>query len=301
MYSRLRYSIGVYLLLFSTNSRVQIRVKQHNVFQFITKRPLWANILFAFGLLAVLLFIFLMSLNWITHHGKILTIPQVTSKSLTDAKKQLESQGFDIIIQDSVYVDTLPPLNVVKQFPEADAQVKINRTVYLTINRSAAPLIQMPQLVGQSFRSAVILLKQTGLKLGDTSFVADFAKNSIKKQLYNGQEITFGTKIPMGTKIDLVISNGISDVDMSIPDLVGMTYGDAKVLMEGNNLEFGAKVFDSDIKDSATAYIYWQNPPRLTEDRRVNRIHQGQLIDIKCSVNKPVTDSTVKAPEPNNY
>ncbi|MEO5682510.1 MAG: PASTA domain-containing protein [Chitinophagaceae bacterium] len=269
------------------------------MFQFITKRPLWANILFAIALISVLLFIFLISLNWITHHGKILKIPQVTGKALAEAKKQLESQGFDIVIQDSVYVDTLPPLNIVKQFPDADAEVKINRTVYLTINRSAPPLIQMPQLVGQSFRSAEILLRQTGLRLGDTSFVPDFAKNSIKRQLYKGQEITFGTRIPMGAKIDLVISNGISDVDMSTPDLVGMTYGDAKVLMEGNNLEFGAKVFDADIKDSASAYIYWQNPPRMTEDHRVNRIHQGQLIDIKCSVNKPVTDSIIKSPDVN--
>ena len=273
------------------------------MFQFITKRPLWANILFAIALVAVLLFIFLISLNWITHHGKILKIPQVAGKNLPDAKKQLEDQGFDIVIQDSVYVDTLPPLNVVKQFPEADAEVKINRTVYLTINRSSPPLIQMPQLVGQSFRSAEILLRQTGLKLGDTSFVPDFAKNSIKKQLYKGQEISFGTKIPMGAKIDLVISNGISDVDMSVPDLVGMTYGDAKVLMEGNNLEFGSRVFNRDIKDSLNAFIYWQSPERMTEDHRVNRIHQGQLIDIKLSAEKPArTDSLIKAPEqqPNN-
>lgn len=266
------------------------------MFQFITKRPLWANILFAIALIAALLFIFLLSLNWITHHGKILKIPPVTGKPLSDAKKQLEQQGFDIVIQDSVYVDTIPPLNVVKQFPDADAEVKVNRTVYLTINRAAPPLIPMPQLVGQSFRSAEILLRQTGLKLGDTSFVADFAKNSIKRQLYKGEEIVFGTKIPVGSRIDLVISNGISDADMSIPDLIGMTYGEAKVLMEGSNLEFGAKVFEPGITDSASAYIYWQNPPRVTEDHRINRIHQGQLIDIKCSSTKPAIDSAGKSP-----
>lgn len=274
------------------------------MFQFITKKPLWANILFAIALISVLLFIFLFSLNWITHHGKILKIPQVTGKSLAEAKKQLESQGFDITIQDSVYVDTLPPLNVVKQFPEPDAEVKINRTVYLTLNRAAPPLIQMPQLVGQSFRSAAILLKQTGLKLGDTSFVPDFAKNSIKKQLYNGQEISFGTKIPLGAKIDLVISNGIADDDMAVPDLVGMTYGDAKVLMEGSNLEFGARVIKGDVKDSASAFIYRQSPERITDEHKVNRIHPGQLVDIWLSVEKPVLDSAGKVPadpNANNY
>ena len=278
------------------------------MFSSITKKPLWVNILVGFGLLFLLLFLFMLSLNWITHHGKILKIPTVTGKSVAEARKQLEAQGFDIVIQDSLYVDTLPPLNVLKQFPEAEAEVKINRTVYLTINRAQAPLISMPQLVGQSFRSAQILLKQTGLKLGDTSFVPDFAKNSVKKQLYNGQEIVFGTKIPMGTKIDLVISNGIADEDVSVPNLVGMTYGEAKVLMEGMNLEFGVKLFDKEVADSASAYIYFQNPPRLTEDYHVNRIHPGQLIDIRCGVNKPVVDSTIRPPvpapanpNPNNY
>ncbi len=261
------------------------------MFQFITKKPLWANILFAIALITVILFLFLLSLNWITHHGKILKIPLVTGKSLPDAQKQLETQGFDVVIQDSIYVDTIPPLKVVKQFPEADAEVKINRTVYLTINRAVAPLIQMPQLVGQSFRSAQILLKQTGLKLGDTTFVVDFAKNSIKKQLYNGQEITFGTKIPMGSKIDLVISSGVADVDMSVPQLIGMTYADAKVLMESLNLEFGSVVPDPGVKDTLSAFIYAQTPPRFTEDRSINRIRSGQLIDIRLGIDKPAIDS----------
>jgi eukaryotic-like serine/threonine-protein kinase len=265
------------------------------VFQFITKRPLWANIVFAIVLLFLLLFLFLTSLNWITHHGKILKIPQVVGKSMADAKKQLDDQGFDIVIQDSVYVDTIAPLVVVKQFPEQDEEVKINRTVYLTVNRSVPPLIQMPQLVGQNFRSAAILLKQTGLKLGDTSFVPDFAKNSVKKQLFNGQEIVFGTKIPMGSKIDLVISNGIADVDMSVPDLVGMTYSEAKVLMEGSRLEFGVVLPDPEVRDTLNAFIRKQSPGRYTEDRRISRIHQGQLIDIWLGVAKPVKDTTTKS------
>jgi len=59
------------------------------------------------------------------------------------------------------------------------------------------------------------------------------------------------------------------------------------------------------IKDTLNAFIYWQNPPRLTEDRRVNRIHPGQLIDIRLSVEKPAVSDSVVAPvkdkSDNNY
>ena len=80
-----------------------------------------------------------------------------------DQLRQLNDMGFEVDIQDSVYIDTIPPLTVIRQFPEADAAVKINRTVYLTVNRAVPPLVTMPRLVG-SYRSAVMILRQLGLK-----------------------------------------------------------------------------------------------------------------------------------------
>jgi len=273
------------------------------VFEFITKRPLWANILFAIVLVFLFLLIFLFSLRWITHHGETLTIPAVTGKPIDEAKKQLESQGFDVVIQDSLYVDTMAPLKVIKQIPDADEVVKINRTVYLTINRAVAPMIDMPNLVGLSYRSAVIVLKQARLKLGDTSSRADFAKGSVLNQLYNGEDIKAGTKVNMGSPISLVLSAGIAETYMPVPDLVGMTYGEAKVLMEGTGLGFGSVVAPG-ISDSANAYIKEQRPGHLNEDHKINSIHQGQMIDIWLQKDKPVRDSSgaqPSAPAATNY
>jgi len=275
------------------------------VFSFITKRPLWANFLFAIGLIFVALLIFLLSLNWITQHGKLLTIPAVTGKTIDEAKKQLEGQGFDVVIQDSLYIDTMAPLKVIKQIPDADDVVKINRTVYLTINRAVPPQIDMPNLVGLSFRSAAIVLKQYGLKLGDTSFRPSFAKNSVLSQLYKGQEIKPGTKVTMSSTVSLVLGAGISNESMPVPDLIGMTLADARVLMEGLGLDFGPVIPDKDVTDSMSAFVYWQSPGHLNEDHHISRIHQGQLIDVRLSLNKPAKDSTAPAlpepPAPNNY
>ena len=126
------------------------------MFKFITGRPLWANILLGIGILLVLFFIFFQSLSFITRHDKTLAVPSVTGKSFDEDKKVLETQGFEVEIQDTVYVDTAALLSVVNQFPKADSKVKMNRTVYLVINRDAAPDIDMPKLVVMSFRSAEI-------------------------------------------------------------------------------------------------------------------------------------------------
>ena len=61
----------------------------------------------------LLLLVFLGSLDLLTRHGKVLKIPSVTGQSFAEAKKTLESQGFDVQIQDSTYNDTVPPLQVV--------------------------------------------------------------------------------------------------------------------------------------------------------------------------------------------
>src|SRR3954466_11034549 len=140
------------------------------MFKSITSRPLWFNILTGILLAAVLFIVFILSLNWITKHGEAKTVPAVTGKNINDIEKQLNDNGFSTVVQDSVYYDSLPPGVVVKQVPDAGAVVKVNRTVYVTINRFTPPDIGMPNLVGFSFRNAELQLANLGLKLGDTSY-----------------------------------------------------------------------------------------------------------------------------------
>ncbi|WP_241237962.1 PASTA domain-containing protein [Pseudoflavitalea rhizosphaerae] len=257
------------------------------MFKFITSKPLWANILFAIGLVVVALFIFLVSLNWITKHGDTLVIPAVTGKSYDEAKKMLEEKGFDVAIQDSVYNDTAAALSVLRQFPDADEYVKENRTVYLTINRAVPPNIEMPNLEGLSFRSAEIALKQYHLKLGDTTFKPDFAKNSVLEQHYNGRRIKAGTKLPQGSSISLVLGSGLGTDEFAVPDLFGMTYSEARVLLESIGLTPGMPVLDPAVRDTGNAYIYRQIPERIGPDRQINRIRQGQVIDLWLGTTKP--------------
>ena len=61
------------------------------------------------GILASLLIVllFLQTLKFFTNHGEYLRVPDITGKTLGEATKLLEDQGFDIVIQDSIYQDTL--------------------------------------------------------------------------------------------------------------------------------------------------------------------------------------------------
>jgi beta-lactam-binding protein with PASTA domain len=255
-------------------------------------------VLFAIFLVGFIFLIFLGSLGILTKHNKILRIPSVTGKSMAEATKLLNAQGFEVQVQDSVYIDTIPILTVTRQVPEADAPVKINRTVYLTVNRSVPPMIVMPRLIG-SFRNAVMILKQFGLKLGDTSYRPDFAKNSILSQLYNGKEIKPGTKVPMGSAISLVLGSGLSNTNMSVPDLFGMSYEEAQARLDSLGIGL-VPILDGGVRDTLNAFIYRQNPERLNDDRKINRIRPGQMVDIWLSAERKEridTDTSIKKQE----
>jgi beta-lactam-binding protein with PASTA domain len=264
------------------------------MFKFITHRPLWTNILVGIIIAVILFFVFIFSLNWFTHHNQSMTVPQVTGKSFEAAKELLEKEGFEVEIQDSIYVDTTKPMQVLKQVPEPDEQVKVNRTVYLTINRSVPPMVEMPNLVGYSYRSAEMALKNSNLRVGDTSFKADFAKNAVLEQHYNGSVISVGTKIRMGSKISLVLGDGVGDRQFVVPSLVGMTYSQAKSMLEAHGLAFGA-IIAPNIEDTTNAFIYQQRPERYDDEKRFRYIRSGQLMDIWLQKDKPVTDSAAIA------
>jgi beta-lactam-binding protein with PASTA domain len=273
------------------------------MFKYITKKPLWVNILFGIGLVLIIFFIFFLSLNWITKHGESKTVPVVTGKNIDDVTEMLEEGGFEVVIQDSVYYDSLPPGMVIKQIPEADEVVKVNRTVYVTVNRFIPPDIDMPNLVGSSYRNAEMILRNSGLRLGDTTYKTDFAKNSVLEQLVNGQPIRAGAKVRMGTVVDLVLSSGVGDAVVPVPKLVGLTYAEARAQLEGAGF-IVVPYPNANVRDTSAAFIWRQNPSHKTEDGLPIRIRTGQLIEVFLQVD-PVADSLTtgqpRTPEENEY
>jgi eukaryotic-like serine/threonine-protein kinase len=259
------------------------------VFKFITHRPLWVNLITGIALAALIFIIFIFSLNWCTHHDQSKTVPAVLGKSLESASELLEKAGFEVVIQDSVYTDTTKPLTVIKQVPDADEVVKVNRTVYLTINRAVPPVVEMPNLVGYSYRSAEMALKNANLQVGNISYKPFFSKNAVLEQQYEGKQINPGTKVRMGTKIDLVLADGLGQ-QFPVPSLIGKTYCEARALLGELNVDFGV-VIAPGVTDTCNGYIWKQSPERFDDDRKFRYIRSGQLMDVWIQTEKPEVDS----------
>ncbi len=262
----------------------------------ITGRPLWLNVLVGIILAIGIFALFLLSLNWITGHGKSASVPSVTGKTYEQAKAILKKAGFDVEIQDSIYVDTVPALHVIKQIPDADEVVKSNRTVFLVIRRAVPPEVEMPNLSGYSFRNAEMVLKSMDLRVGDTTFKPDFARNAVLEQMYNGAIIKPGTKIRKGSVISLVLGDGIGNQEFAVPIITGLTFCDAKAELESMGLSVGAIVLNG-VTDTCNAFIFKQTPGRYDDEKRILRIRSGQTIDVWLQSDRPVADTAQQLPE----
>ncbi len=268
------------------------------MFKFITDKPLWVNILAGIAIIFLMILLFFGSLEWVTGYGKYAKVPSVTGQHILAAQKILEDKGFEVQIQDSVYVDTVAKQAVIRQIPEADVLVKIGRTIYLTTNRVIPPQVEMPNLAGFSIKSAEIYLQSIGLKLGYITYKPDIARNAVLQQLYNDASIKPGTKIPIGSVISFVLGSGIGTGESEVPDLVGSTLNDARSLLSTLSLNIGSIVAVGAIKDTGAAFIIRQNPELFSGalgtsgERLINKIRQGQIIDLYISDTAPIKDTT---------
>ncbi len=245
------------------------------------------NILVMLGVCVVLYFMFFASLGLITHHGEQVKVPNVTGKDVKSAVKMLEDIGFEVRI-DSTYDPGKKAMTVLLQTPEVGETVKTGRTLFLTINRISPPPTAMPNLVNLSFRSAALILQSNRLVLGDTTYRPDIAKDAILEQLYNGQPIRPGTMIPQGSRISLVIGDGLGNTELQVPDVIGMTVAEAVAMLSSNNLLI-TPVYDADVRDTTTARIYRQTPNSISDLGVPSQIRAGDGIDIYIGQNP--TDS----------
>ncbi|MDR0794219.1 MAG: PASTA domain-containing protein [Chitinophagaceae bacterium] len=265
------------------------------MFKFITQRSFFVNLLVIILLVIVILIAFFSSLEMITKHGNVVKVPNIVGKNIYDAGKILKASGLDIVVQDSIFYDSLPRLSIIKQSPEADAGVKPGRIVFITINRAQAPLLEVPDMRGYSITSARQLLQNFGFKTGVITYKPDLAKDVIKEQLYNGDPIVQGTRLAMGAVIDFVVGDGVGNRNVPVPDIVGMTYGEAMEYLQTMNISIGGVNPDPGVTDMNSTSIYKQSPEPATTNvdgtSAKNYLAPGDKITVWLKLQTPSVDA----------
>src|SRR5690606_3425019 len=93
-------------------------------------------------------------------------------------------------------------------------------------------------LIDGSLTNAEAVLRGSELKRGKVRFVRGPFLNVVKEMQINGNKVVPGVPVPKGTVVDLVVMDGGS-TKVPVPNVIGISYEDAKVLLLGSNLNFG--------------------------------------------------------------
>ena len=257
------------------------------------KKPLWLNILYSIFILLFCIFIFDLSLNSITKFGQEQKVVNVVGLPINQAIKNLEGSQFSYEIYDSIYNGNLNSISVIKQDPLGGETVKTGRKILLTVNRLIPPKVKVPNLIGFSLESAQLYLKNLSLNINSITYQNDPSFNIILDMYYKNQPILENTEIKGGSGLDLIVGNGFRNLDVEVPNLIGLSLIAGIEKLKKLNLQIGSITAQSFIVDTLSSFIIAQDPSSeieltdsLGQKQKVpNKIKSFSAIHVKISSN----------------
>ena len=189
-------------------------------------------------LIAMILVIFALllgvnyGLDWYTHHGEEIKVPNIEGMGIEKARAMLEEKGLSVVVTDSGYNKRLPADCVLNQNPGPGLTVKSGHTIYVIVNSSSSPTLAIPDVVDNcSYREAEAKLVSLGFKVLPPQYVTG-EKDWVYGISCNGRKVPVGERISIEQPLTLLIGSGQYGMDEEInivePDLQ-MEGGDSEV------------------------------------------------------------------------
>lgn len=240
------------------------------VVDYLKTRQFVINLAIAIGTVVVVVLVAFFSLGYYTRHGSGVPVPNLEGLSVDRAVALLEQQGFHNPQIDSVYVLDKAAGTVILQDPDAGTNVKENRTIYLTIVKRQAPDVSLPDLTQDTYRTALANISNFGLKVGDTTYKPDIARDRVLEVRFAGQVIKPGSKIPKGSTIDLVLGDGAGASEVEIPEVLNLELDEAKFAIKNSGLVIGNITYQGTITDTTKVTVIAQSPMKSDSTSKVS-------------------------------
>lgn len=245
----------------------KIRAGAREFWYFLTSKFFLLNFAKLLGV-AALLFLFLtVWMRCYTRHGDSMEVGSYADMPFEEAIKKIENDDFRYTVTDSIFIPGKQPGLVLEQNPKPKAQVKENRTIYLTITKRIPDMVPLPTLVGND-----------NYKRYSNTLKAYFVECRIKKEVFDNRlepgtilhffhgdekitqnDLKKGKKIPMGAKLGFVVTTR-SGGKVDVPKVICLRFSEAEFLITSSGLKIGKVTEDSTVSDRNTAYVKSQFP-----------------------------------------
>lgn len=173
--------------------------------------------------------------------GATLSVPNVVGLPAVQARSVLDSAGLQPIEAETKPDPKAPVGSVTLQNPAPDAIVKKGRHVYLTLSGGEV-LVVVPKVRGLSARDSRFSLERSGLQLGEVSYDTSrvYPENTTI-----AQSVPPGNKVPRGTRVNIIVSQGKGLSDIEVPNLMGKTLTECERILNEKGLKVGNITYQS--------------------------------------------------------
>ena len=196
----------------------------------------------------------------------------IKNKHLDDAINILKSENYKYEVSDTLYTNKFELGTIVDQYPKPDTRVKSGRTVRLKIAQPEKS-VAIPNLIGQSRRSAELELNQMGLLIDTvyTEYNPEYPNGTIAWQYPKA-----GDRRKKGMGIQITVSKGMPPNFFQVPNLIGLSINQAKDLIFKSRLKVGKISYHQD-QDLVPYTVLDQS------------IKNGTVLDASATINLVVS------------
>ena len=196
----------------------------------------------------------------------------IKNRSLDDAIKVLKSENYRYEVSDTLYTNKFQLGTIVDQYPQPNTRVKSGRTVRLKIAQPEKS-VAIPNLIGQSRRSAELELNQMGLLIDTvyTEYNPEYPNGTIAWQYPKA-----GDRRKKGMGIQITVSKGMPPNFFQVPNLIGLSINQAKDLIFKSRLKVGKISYHQD-QDLVPYTVLDQS------------IKNGTVLDASATINLVVS------------
>lgn len=203
--------------------------------------------------------------------GNGVTVANVANSLYEDALEALTAQDL-VVLRVYEQSDTVPAGVVIRQEPEAGTLVlpKTPITVYVS---SGATEVVVPNLVGTQEANAVAMIEQAGLTVGSITVTGS---PSVAEGVVITSDPVAGAKLPQGSVVNLILSNG----KVTVPDVRNLAVTEAISLMSNPAVGYSTSV---EIKNAASCN---GNPGNVVIDQSIPpgeaKQKQNIILYVEC-------------------
>lgn len=221
-----------------------------------------------------------------TSAKKDVTVPNITNKTLVEAKSALELNGL-VLEEGGTEKSDKPEGTIVAVFPEVGTTVKSGSKVRVMVSGGVTKL-KMPNLAENTLDDGKKILDQKGL-IKYTS--EDKYDDTIKIGAIIRTDPEAGTEVTADSKITIYVSKGPATKYVSMPDLMGMTRDEAIAKLTSSKLKYNTPL------EGVTTDEKKADKVITVSHQQGTQVEEGTPITITIGKYTPPTKKKIKVSE----